>query len=112
MTMTVLVSHSRGHLRMQRQGAVDSVGQRTGNDFAALPHVGHRVKDRPGAHSARQTYAEGRHENLNCKLCDECLNTSWFWNLFDARRKIPTSKNGMAERFVGFCRRDLLDRAQ
>ena len=22
------------------------------------------------------------------KLRDECLNTSWFWNLFDARRKI------------------------
>lgn len=27
-------------------------------------------------------------ESLNGKLRDECLNTSWFWNLFDARRKI------------------------
>jgi putative transposase len=27
-------------------------------------------------------------ESFNGKLRDECLNPSWFWNLFDARRKI------------------------
>jgi len=27
-------------------------------------------------------------ESFNRKLRDECLNVSWFWNLFDARRKI------------------------
>jgi putative transposase len=27
-------------------------------------------------------------ESFNGRLRDECLNTSWFWNLFDARRKI------------------------
>src|ERR1700756_548876 len=26
------------------------------------------------------------------KLRDECLNTSWFWNLFDARKKISDWK--------------------
>jgi putative transposase len=26
-------------------------------------------------------------ERFNGKLRDECLNTSWFWNLFDARKK-------------------------
>ena len=27
-------------------------------------------------------------ESFNGKLRDECLNTSWFWNLFDARKKV------------------------
>jgi len=27
-------------------------------------------------------------ESFNGKLRDECLNVNWFWNLFDARRKI------------------------
>ena len=30
----------------------------------------------------------GGMESFNGKLRDECLNTSWFWNLFDARKKI------------------------
>ena len=30
----------------------------------------------------------GGMESFNGKLRDECLNTSWFWNLFDAMRKI------------------------
>ncbi len=30
----------------------------------------------------------GSMESFNGKLRDECLNTSWFWNLFDAMRKI------------------------
>ena len=28
-------------------------------------------------------------ESFHGRLRDECLNVSWFWNLFDARRKIP-----------------------
>jgi putative transposase len=31
-------------------------------------------------------------ESFNGKLRDECLNTSWFWNLFDARKKIGSWK--------------------
>jgi hypothetical protein len=31
-------------------------------------------------------------ESFNSKLRDECLNTSWFWNVFDARRKISAWK--------------------
>jgi len=31
-------------------------------------------------------------ESFNGKLRDECLNTSWFWNLFDARKKISSWK--------------------
>jgi len=27
-------------------------------------------------------------ESFNGRLREECLNVSWFWNLFDARRKI------------------------
>jgi putative transposase len=27
-------------------------------------------------------------ESFHGRLRDECLNTNWFWNLFDARRKI------------------------
>ena len=27
-------------------------------------------------------------ESFNGRLRDECLNVSWFWNLFDARAKI------------------------
>jgi putative transposase len=34
----------------------------------------------------------GGMESFNGKLRDECLNTSWFWNLFDARRKIAVWK--------------------
>lgn len=34
----------------------------------------------------------GGMESFNGKLRDECLNTSWFWNLFDARRKISEWK--------------------
>ena len=34
----------------------------------------------------------GGMESFNGKLRDECLNTSWFWNLFDARRKISAWK--------------------
>jgi len=30
----------------------------------------------------------GHIESFNGKLRDECLNVSWFWNLFDARRQI------------------------
>lgn len=29
-------------------------------------------------------------ESFHGRLRDECLNTSWFWNLWDARRKIAT----------------------
>jgi hypothetical protein len=29
-------------------------------------------------------------ESFHGRLRDECLNTSWFWNLSDARRKIAT----------------------
>ena len=29
-------------------------------------------------------------ESFHGRLRDECLNTSWFWNLFDARRKISS----------------------
>jgi putative transposase len=32
----------------------------------------------------------GGMESFNGKLRDECLNVSWFWNLFDARKKIST----------------------
>jgi putative transposase len=35
----------------------------------------------------------GGMESFNGKLRDECLNTSWFWNLFDARRKISAWKS-------------------
>lgn len=31
-------------------------------------------------------------ESFHGKFRDECLNTSWFWNLFDARRKISAWK--------------------
>jgi putative transposase len=34
----------------------------------------------------------GGMESFNGKLRDECLNTSWFWNLFEARRKISAWK--------------------
>lgn len=34
----------------------------------------------------------GGMESFNGKLRDECLNTSWFWNLFDARKKISDWK--------------------
>jgi putative transposase len=32
-------------------------------------------------------------ESFHGRLRDECLNTSWFWNLFDARRKVAAWKN-------------------
>jgi putative transposase len=34
----------------------------------------------------------GGMESFNGKLRDECLNTSWFWNLIDAKRKISAWK--------------------
>ena len=34
----------------------------------------------------------GGMESFNGKLRDECLNTSWFWNMFDARRRIAAWK--------------------
>ena len=34
----------------------------------------------------------GGMESFNGKLRDESLNTSWFWNLFDARKKISAWK--------------------
>jgi putative transposase len=34
----------------------------------------------------------GTMESFNGKLRDECLNTSWFWNVFDARRRISAWK--------------------
>jgi putative transposase len=34
----------------------------------------------------------GGMESFNGKLRDECLNVNWFWNLFDARRKISDWK--------------------
>jgi hypothetical protein len=41
------------------------------------------VHIRPGK-PTENAYVESFHGWLR----DECLNTSWFWNLFDARRKI------------------------
>lgn len=35
----------------------------------------------------------GHVESFHGKLRDECLNVSWFWNLFDARRKIGAWRN-------------------
>jgi putative transposase len=32
-------------------------------------------------------------ESFHGRLRDECLNASWFWNLFDARRKISAWRN-------------------
>jgi hypothetical protein len=32
-------------------------------------------------------------ESFNGKLRDECLNVSWFWNIFDARQKISAWKS-------------------
>ena len=32
-------------------------------------------------------------ESFHGRLRDECLNVSWFWNLFDARRKIELWRN-------------------
>ena len=34
----------------------------------------------------------GGMESFNGKLRDECLNVNWFWNMFDARRKISAWK--------------------
>jgi putative transposase len=34
----------------------------------------------------------GGMESFNGKLRDECLNVNWFWNLFDAKRKISAWK--------------------
>lgn len=34
----------------------------------------------------------GGMESFHGKLRDECLNVSWFWNLFDARRKTSSWK--------------------
>ena len=34
----------------------------------------------------------GGMESFNGKLRDECLNVNWFWNLFDARRKVSDSE--------------------
>ena len=39
----------------------------------------------------------GHIESFNGKLRDECLNTSWFSSLFDARRKIAAWKNDYNE---------------
>jgi len=39
----------------------------------------------------KPTQNDGR-ESFNGKLPEECLNTSWFWNLFDARKKISAWK--------------------
>jgi putative transposase len=41
------------------------------------------VHIRPGK-PTENAYVESFHDRFR----DECLNTSWFWNLFDARRKI------------------------
>ena len=37
-------------------------------------------------------------ESFNGKLRDECLNPSWFWNLFDTERKISAWKIGYNSR--------------
>jgi putative transposase len=33
-------------------------------------------------------------ESFHSRLWDECLNVSWFWNLFDARSKIGAWRIG------------------
>jgi len=35
----------------------------------------------------------GGMESFNGKLRDECLNISWFWNLFDARQRVSAWKS-------------------
>jgi hypothetical protein len=46
-------------------------------------------------------------ESFHAKLGDECLNASWFQNLFAARQKIAAwrreYKRGTAAQFVGVC---------
>jgi putative transposase len=43
---------------------------------------------RPGT-PTENAYVESFHDRLR----DECLNTSWFWNLFDASREITAWQN-------------------
>jgi transposase InsO family protein len=40
----------------------------------------------------------GRLESFNGRLREECLNVSWFQNLFDARRKISAWRTEYNER--------------
>jgi HTH-like domain len=50
--------------RSPRKATIDSLRQRPGNDFAALPGVGHRMEDRSGPHSTGQADAERWHGEL------------------------------------------------
>ncbi len=40
----------------------------------------------------------GHVESFHGRLRDECLNTSWFWNLWDARRKIAAWREAYNQR--------------
>ncbi len=47
----------------------------------------------------------GRVESFNGRLREECLNLSWFQNLFDARRKIAAWRKEYNEERLGRFRR-------
>ena len=53
-----------------------------------VTRLGDRSTDRTGAHPAGKPVQNAYAESFNGKFRDECLNVSWFRNLWDARRKI------------------------
>ena len=68
------------------QGAAD--GQWPAIHLAPLPGLVCGAEDRDELHSAGQAVQNSHVESFNGRLRDECLNVSWFRNLFEARRKI------------------------
>jgi putative transposase len=71
----------------------NSLRQRTGIYESAFSGVGDGAEDRAGAHRTWAASVQNAHvESFHGKLRDECLNASWFGNLFEARAKIGAWK--------------------
>jgi Integrase core domain len=65
----------------------------------AVRRIGDRPRhNRAGTHSAGQTAVERAGGKFHARFRDECLNVSWFENLWDARRRIAAWQNEYNER--------------
>jgi transposase InsO family protein len=75
---------------IDRRGAPVAIGSDNGPEVSSRHFLAWCIENRIDAvHIQPGKPTQNAHiESFNGRLRDECLNVSWFWNLFDARTKI------------------------
>ena len=76
------------------RGAPEAIRSDNGPEFTSRHFLAWALEteDRSGAHRTGKPVQNAHVESFHGKLRDECLNASWFGNLWEARAKIAAWK--------------------